>query len=129
DEPGAGVVVADVRFTKDRPSFRLAMGVRVAALQLTHPDVACRGWVVARPDGSSAKVPAWEVSVCGEGDDRLDHAAAYLRTVHTLLQWARRDAVPLFERLSATVRAGKAPKSPWQRDLFDDAVATLWGSF
>ncbi|MFZ4718645.1 MAG: exodeoxyribonuclease V subunit gamma [Ilumatobacteraceae bacterium] len=121
--------LADVRYTKERGSFRLAAAVRLAALQLQLPDEDCSVVLVCRPAGSAKTLPVYVLRLHGDGEERLEHARQVLRLAAVVHDWASRDAVPLFERLSIElVEGGSRSKvdGAWRGDRFEDVVRTLW---
>lgn len=120
--------ISDVRFAKDRPSFRLALAVRLAVLQLLHPDQSCQAVLIPRRATDRESLPTYALTVAGDGDERQAHAAAYLRMAVQLHAWAMRDAVPFFDQLGEAFGTDKRSyDTRWRTDRFDDAVRLLWG--
>jgi hypothetical protein len=102
--------------------------VQVAVLQLQQPGVGWSGVVVARGD-SKGKLPfTVGVRIKGRGDEQRQHAASVVAMAVELLAWARRDAVPYFDRTSADLAAGSigAMYASLESDQRDRFVSLLW---
>jgi hypothetical protein len=125
-----GTVLADTRYARPRPSQRLGLAVRLAALQAEHPDTDWTAVLVTRKEqDSAARTPVTAMRVRGTGDDRQRLAREFLVRAVELLSWALCDAVPLFERTSLALASGNwgGADTALGNDLKDDAVRFLWG--
>ena len=118
--------LVDVRFTRPRPSFRLALAVRLAAAQREEPTTDWSGVVVHR--GLGDKPVAVGLRLRGSGPDRAAGAERVLQMAVQLLTWARRDAVPFFDRTSRPLALGDlgGAMAALESDLGDEYVAMLW---
>jgi exodeoxyribonuclease V gamma subunit len=123
-----GPRLVDLRFTRQRPSFRLAAAVQLAVLQLQQPSVLWSGVIVARGDKKGDRPFSVGVRVRGRGSEQQQHASEVVSMAIELLAWARRDAVPYFDRTSADIAAGSV--GPMYADLESDQrdrfVSLLW---
>lgn len=99
-----GSTVADFRFAKPRPSYRLGLAVRLAALQYAYPSVDWQATLVRRSAGSEPPIDV--LRIAGQHQDRKNRAAALLGCALHLYEWSLRDAVPLFERASEPIHRG-----------------------
>lgn len=127
----AGIVgtrVVDIRFARPRPSHRLALAVRLAAIQVQEPKVAWSGVLITRGKNSSAQPTALAMRLRGSDRDRLANAASVLALAAELLEWSRRDSVPLFdvvsERLAVDDYVGAYQQL--ERHWYDAFVSFLW---
>jgi exodeoxyribonuclease V gamma subunit len=118
--------LVDVRFTRPRPSFRLAVAVRLAAAQREEPAIDWSGVVVHR--GSGDKPGSVGLRLRGAGAERVAAAERLLHMAVQLLTWARRDAVPFFDRTSSPLGLGDLRHAidALEEDLRDEYVALLW---
>lgn len=122
----SGPTVVRVNFTKERPSFRLAAAVQLAALQRQEPDTDWSAVVISR--GAYGKVATSGLRLRGEGNLRLECANQLLTMSVQLLAWAQCDAVPFFDRTSAAlaVRAYGGVPGAIDSDLLDRHCSLLW---
>ncbi len=123
-----GPMVVDLRFARPRPSLELAMALQVAVLQLQEPKVTWSGVVIPRGKTDSAKPAPVCLRVRGTGATRQQHARRLVGLALQLLAWARRDAVPFFDRTSADLAAQSisAMYQSLESDLLNRHVALLW---
>ena len=123
-----GPLVSDVRFTRPKPSFQLAMALQVAVLQLQEPDVDWRGVVIPRGKDDRTKPVPVGLRLRDSGEARLQHARRVVELAVQLLAWARRDAVPFFDKASAdlAVRAISPMYEHLESDLRNRHVSLLW---
>ena len=121
-----GPTVVRVNFSKERPSFRLAAAVQLAALQRHDPDTDWSAVVISR--GDRGKILASGLRLCGDGNARLERANQLLTMSVQLLAWAQRDAVPYFDRVSAelAVRKYGGVESAIDSDMLDRHCSLLW---
>ena len=118
--------LASVRYSRPRPSFRLAAAVRVAAAHLARPDLSWSAVIVSRGEGSKTTA-GMGVQLAGAGDALAAHARQLLAMAVQLNAWARRDAVPFFDRASLPLFKGAlgTADTALSDDLEFDAYATL----
>ncbi len=125
-----GPRVVDLRFARPRPSFRLALALRVAAAQLHEPAHDWSGVLVTRAAEAGRKQLTTVTGLCirGEGEQRAANAHALLGTAAQLLAWARRDAVPFLDRTSYHLAIGdlSAAYDLLDKDLDDRFQGLLW---
>jgi exodeoxyribonuclease V gamma subunit len=123
-----GPLVVDLRFARPRPSHALAMAVNVALLQLQQPNVRWQGVVIARGKNATTAASASGLRLRGTGAARQQHARRLLAMAVQLLAWARRDAVPFFDRTSAALAEGSvgAMYPALDSDLLNRHTALLW---
>ena len=91
------LLATDIRFARPKPSHRLALVVRLAALQHAQPDVPWTGVLLTRAASSeSAKASTTEFGFRFRGDEaaRCEAALAVLRMAAQMAMWSFRDAVP-----------------------------------
>jgi hypothetical protein len=120
----------DLRFSRPRPSFRLGLALRVAAAQLYEPGLDWSGVLVTRVESSGKRPTAavTRLSIRGEGLERARHAHQLFAMAVQLLAWARRDAVPYFDRASHDLAHADlgAAYGHLDDDLNDRFQALLW---
>jgi exodeoxyribonuclease V gamma subunit len=123
-----GPLVVDLRFARPRPSLELAMAVQVAVLQLQEPGVRWSGVVISRAKNEGAKLAPVGLRVQGTGAARQQHARHLVGVALQLLAWARRDAVPFFDRASADLAEGSisAMYQSLESDVKNRHVSLLW---
>ena len=122
----SGPVIGDVRYTKPRPSFRLALALQVAAAQLAEPDLDWSAVLISRGDKSMPVASGLRLR--GSGLERAAHACTLLSLGVQLVAWARRDAVPLFDRTSYKLATESTASafSVLDTDRFDQHLTMLW---
>ena len=125
-----GPRVVDLRFARPRPSFRLALALRVATAQLHEPAHDWSGVLITRAAESGRKVltSTTGLRIRGEGSQRTQHAHELVGMAAQLLAWARRDAVPFLDRTSYPLALGDlgAAYEQLDKDLGDRFQALLW---
>jgi exonuclease V gamma subunit len=122
-----GYGLADMRFARPRPSYRLALALRMAAAQRQDPDADWSAVLLTRAD-YGAKPKPLGMRVRGTGAVRQANAERLLGMAVELLEWATRDAVPLFDRASKAL-ADDRINDVFQMltsDVRDRFVAVLW---
>ena len=117
-----------VRFSKPRESQQLAAALRLALLQIEQPNEDWEAVLIHRP-GDKKQASAVGLRIAGSGDERTKNAAALIALSVELFAWAQRDAVPLFEKESPALSAGRfgAALSGLQGDYADAHEQILWG--
>lgn len=123
-----GACIVDLRFARPKPSMRLAMALQIAVLQLQQPDTTWSGIVIPRGADESAKPSGYGLRIRGVRGARREHAEQLVGMALQLLVWARRDAVPFFDRASADLAAGSisAMYGSLESDVMNRHVALLW---
>ena len=125
----SGTRVADTRYARPRASQRLGLALRLAALQVQHPETDWSAVLVTRKASDSDRAtPAIGLRFRGVGAERSDTARAFLVRGLQVFEWALRDAVPLFERASEAMAGANwgSADTHLENDLKDDAVGFLW---
>ena len=100
-----------------------------AALQVQHPDTDWSAVLVTRKASDDDRTtPAIGLRFRGAGAERAETARAFLVRGLQVLEWALRDAVPLFERASEAMAGANwgTADARLENDLKDDAVGFLW---
>jgi exodeoxyribonuclease V gamma subunit len=128
DADGAEGVVVQVRYARARPSHRVGLALQLAALQLQYPMVKWSAVLAQRGKSSSYPPSAVRLRLRGNATERRRGAEQLLVTAATLLLWALRDAVPLFDRASEKLAFDEFGEADGllDEDLDDQWVATLW---
>ena len=125
-----GPRVVDLRFSRPRPSFRLGLALRVAAAQLHEPGHEWSGVLVTRSANSSGKqlTSVTGMRLRGHGPERAHRAHQLLGMAAQLWAWARRDAVPFFDRTSYDLAHADlgAAYDHLDDDLRDRFQSLLW---
>jgi len=127
-----GNQVLDIRFTRPRASFQLALALRVAALQAAEP-LGGRDWmgILICREGSG-RTDQWSVGlrVRDTGRARIDNAQRLMRAAAVVHSWVQRDAVPLFERTSRELALGRDSDVTYKfkSDLADAHTSFIWGA-
>ena len=100
--------VVHVQASRLKPSHRLAMAVRVAAMQLHERDVDWSGVLIGRGE----KVPEGTgMRVAGAGDQRVAAAKRLIDMAVQLHAWASCDAVPFFDQASEALGLGSLSRA------------------
>jgi len=123
---GSSGTLVQVRYTRPRPSHRLALAVQLALLERQYPDTEWSGVVVDR--GTNGNPQAHRLRLRGEAAERMEAADSLLAVVVQLLEWALRDAVPLFDRASFCLAFDDLTGvvGGLEEDLRDQYLAALW---
>ena len=124
--PG-GFGVADMRFARPRPSYRLALALRMAAAQRQRPEGDWSAVLLTRAAYNAKPVPLG-MRLRGTGSVRQANAERLLGMAVQLLEWANRDAVPLFDRASEQLALDRV-NDMFQKltsDVRDRFVSVLW---
>lgn len=121
--------LVETRYTRPRASQKLGLALRLAALQVQQPGIDWTAVLVTRGPESKKPATGLGMRIRGAGQERVERANAFLVRGIQLLHWALRDAVPLFERTSESLAAGRwgEADSRLESDLQDDATRFLWG--
>lgn len=116
--------VVQLQYSKLRPSHRLGLAVRVAALQVHQPDVDWSGVLIGNDAGTASAVG---VRIVGDGAQRVASARRLLSMAVQLHTWAACDAVPLFDEASHALGTGSmsAAVDGLSRDFKYDAHRRL----
>ncbi len=125
-----GTLLVETRYTRPRDSQRLGLALRLAALQVQFPNDDWSALLVTRKEDDDAKeTPVTSMRFVGTGAERVERAHRFLVRAVQVAEWAQRDAVPLFERASASIAERKWGTADNQliADLQDDSVRFLWG--
>lgn len=110
--------------------MRLALGVRLAVLELTDPAREWRAALLTRNKESSKTEPMGRgFRLRGDAADRRAGAERLLVMAVQLLHWARRDAVPFFDKTSEKLHRGdiSGVYNELERAMFPDRFEeALW---
>jgi hypothetical protein len=124
-----GPVLVQVRFTRHKPSHRLSLAVQLAVAQCIQPDLDWSAVLITRSKSSSSDRPvSMRLRVRGAGEARAANALSLLEVAVQLLDWAQRDAVPLFDEASSALAAEQISAAIYglDNDLARAEVALLW---
>jgi len=123
-----GPSLVQVQFTRPKPSQRWALAVQLAAAQCAEPHANWSAVLISRGKNSTDKPISMRLSLRGEGAARVAHAQSLLRTGVQLLEWARRDAVPLFDEASRALADDSIGSAIYglDSDLQRSDTALLW---
>jgi exodeoxyribonuclease V gamma subunit len=124
-----GPVLVQVRFTRHKPSHRLSLAVQLAVAQCIQPDLDWSAVLITRSKSSSSDKPvSMRLRVRGAGEARAANALSLLEVAVQLLDWAQRDAVPLFDEASSALAAEQISAAIYglDNDLARAEVALLW---
>ena len=119
--------VVQVRYSRPRPSHRLALALQLAALKLLPGSDSWSGVLIDRGE----KKPTFtRLRLAGDAREQRDGATRLLVAAIELYLWAMRDAVPLFDRASEALANGNldAAETKLTDDLLDQWITALWPS-
>jgi hypothetical protein len=124
----SGSTLVDVRFSRPRASFLVALALQRAVLQCEVPESDWTAVLITRPQSGRSKAESNGLRIAGSGADRRSNAQELVEFSARLSTWADHDAVPLFERSSRTLASGRLSgvDQSLESDLLDGHTALIW---